>query len=672
MSGFEIYSILVWSLTIFVIGIVGLPLSWKIFGSFRDKGYGLSKILTSLLVSYLVFILAVFKVSSFSRFTIVLAFVIYALFNLKIFLNNKMSFLEDFKTSASLMIFEEFLFFGGLTFWSYIRAHQPDINGLEKFMDYGFVNAILRSKYFPPIDMWFATKPINYYWFGHFLTAFFTKLTNIPSSITYNLMLGTILGFSLSIAFSFISNLVNFDKNKLAKLFAAGIISACLLNFGGNFHTPYYGFKLGFDKYWYPDATRFIGYNPDVDDKTIHEFPIYSYVVSDLHGHLLDLPVVLLFVSAVWVAVTKKKFLEPQKLLVPGFLLGIMFMTNTWDFANYSLLMGFAYLLTNIYNFGLKVKTFFATFIECSLTVLLGIITAVPFMLNFESIAQGVKLVHSHTPLWQLAILWGFPAVLTALFTAIVFKFRKKIILQDIFVFALLISGWVLIALPEIIYVQDIYIASHYRANTMFKLTYQAFVMFYLSSGYIAVRTLNLLNKNFSKGMLFAFYILIFGLILIYPSKAINSYYADLKFNHGLDGEKWLQSIHPEDEKAIDWLRKNASQGESLLEAPGDSYTEFNAISSYTGIPTVSGWFVHEWLWRGSADAPQGRVADIQNIYLTTDSLFAKNLLAKYGTDYVIVGPDEKTKFPELNEAKFKEIGKLVFSTPNLNIYKIN
>lgn len=25
--------------------------------------------------------------------------------------------------------------------------------------------------------------------------------------------------------------------------------------------------------YWFPNATRYIGHNPDVPDKTIHEFP---------------------------------------------------------------------------------------------------------------------------------------------------------------------------------------------------------------------------------------------------------------------------------------------------------------------------------------------------------------------------------------------------------------
>ncbi len=34
------------------------------------------------------------------------------------------------------------------------------------------------------------------------------------------------------------------------------------------------------ESYWFPDATRYIGFDPDVPDKTIHEFPCYSFVLG--------------------------------------------------------------------------------------------------------------------------------------------------------------------------------------------------------------------------------------------------------------------------------------------------------------------------------------------------------------------------------------------------------
>ncbi|MBU0570119.1 hypothetical protein KKB40_05090, partial [Patescibacteria group bacterium] len=104
----------------------------------------------------------------------------------------------------------------------------------------------------------------------------------------------------------------------------------------------------------------------------------------------------------------------------------------------------------------------------------------------------------------------------------------------------------------------------------------------------------------------------------------------------------------------------------------GDSYTEFNVVSSYTGLPTVSGWFVHEWLWRGGSEFPQARVGDITQIYTSSDLVPTKNLLDKYTVEYVIIGNFERQKYPNLNEEKFDELGEIVFTSGNTKVYKLD
>ena len=108
------------------------------------------------------------------------------------------------------------------------------------------------------------------------------------------------------------------------------------------------------------------------------------------------------------------------------------------------------------------------------------------------------------------------------------------------------------------------------------------------------------------------------------------------------------------------------------MEAPGDSYTEYNVVSSYTGLPTVSGWFVHEWLWRGTADIPQARVSEITEIYTSEDSNYTQSLLNKYRVEYVIIGDFEREKFPNLYEQKFNQLGKVVYSSGNTRLYRLN
>ena len=82
---------------------------------------------------------------------------------------------------------------------------------------------------------------------------------------------------------------------------------------------------------------------------------------------------------------------------------------------------------------------------------------------------------------------------------------------------------------------------------------------------------------------------------------------------------------------------------------------------------------VHEWLWRGSSDAVGKLIPDIQNIYQSSDKAATGILLNKYGVEYVVVGPNEKEKYPQLNETKFGALGQLVFTTKSgaSHVYKI-
>lgn len=59
---------------------------------------------------------------------------------------------------------------------------------------------------------------------------------------------------------------------------------------------------------------------------------------------------------------------------------------------------------------------------------------------------------------------------------------------MDFFGIILGISAIGLILIPEIVYVRDIYEKEYARSNTMFKLTYQAFIMFGILLGYVFVR----------------------------------------------------------------------------------------------------------------------------------------------------------------------------------------
>lgn len=622
------------------------------------------------MLTFLVFIFGILKLLPFNNLSIYLFVLTIFLINAWIFQGNKKEIRAILYKKRKIIIFQEILFSLGFVFWTIIRSYQPDIKGLEKFMDFGFINSILNSTYFPPIDMWLSGNTINYYWFGHLWIAVSTKLSNIPSHVTYNLAIATILGLTLISAFSISSSLISTIKKRvnIKTIFAVGIISSLLLVFGGSFHTPIYAIKDGINDYWYPDATRFIGYHPETDDKTIHEFPIYSFVVSDLHAHLINIPFVLLFIAFFMNSIIRN---EKKSLFAASFVLGIMFMTNTWDYANYLLISGVTLGLYYLIQKGINKDSILKITTSFLGILLFSLIIASPFILSFDSITEGVKLVNSHTPLWQLGVLWGFPALLSLLFFFLLIKNKKYIQSSDIFVLSLLTCAWILIIIPEIFYVKDIYISSHHRANTMFKLTYQSFVLFYLLSGYLSIRSLLLIDKKVQKNIVTILYVIIFSSVLTYPSFAINSYYGEFKKYKGLSGKQWIKNTYPNEYAIINWIENNIEDQPVILEASGDSYTDYNFISSYTGLPTVSGWYVHEWLWRGTSEIPQDRTADIRLIYSSDDLLLTKNLLSKYQVNYVIIGALEREKYPDLNEKKFQKLGEKVFSSNSSAIFKL-
>jgi len=722
-----------------LMGIISLPLTFRLFPDFFDKGYIFSKIITAIFLSYILFVLGEFHLVTFSRLNVFCILLLVAAYNLFLFFKPK-DFLLVVKKTWRFFLFEEALFSLGLFFWSFVRATSPDIHGLEKFMDFGFVNSILRSAYFPPHDMWYTPFFINYYYFGHLVTAVLTRMSNLPSFISFNLMLATIFAFTLTISFAlgvqFLFGLFGGKQSSRQKIiiFFGGIITSFIMTFGGNLQTiyaffkPYSGdesppfWKLSFlpfsfpNGYWYPNATRFIYH-------TIHEFPLYSFVVSDLHGHVLDIPFVLLMIALLFslcLSQSKKKTLHPLHLIGAGFLLAIMYMTNAWDGMIYFLLTFFVILFfewNRVVNKAshpivalLPTGKHLATYIrehkkidvltsvlwQAALVLVSFFIFSLPFSLFFNTgeIVHGIGVLCApdfltnvghigpflfepnhcqHSPLWQLGILYGFFVFWCGGLGVLLYKQKKALSISDIFIFLLILLSVSLIIIPEFFYLKDIYPA-HYRANTMFKLVYQSFIMLSLSSGYAIIRIFQFRPEKFiwPSRVYKLFGIFLFGFIAIYPYFAISSYYNQLKTYYGLAGEGFLQKTYPTDYAAIQWINANIVGQPVVLEAQGDSYTDYARVSSATGLPTVLGWTVHEWLWRGSYDPLPERINDVQTMYQSTSVDQTQQLLNKYHVSLVFVGDLERQKYPTLDESKFAQMGKIIYQNGNTRIYEIN
>jgi YYY domain-containing protein len=726
LLGGDFTSFFQWWITIFYIGILFLPLTNLIFHNFHDKGYLFSKAIGIAITGYLMWLLSSLHMMKFTAFSCVSIAVFSMLLNWGIlFLQNKK---KDNKPSGfsiislksrvlDSMIGEELLFLALFLLFTYIRGFKPEAYGTEKFMDYGFMTSMMRSEYMPPQDFWFSGTNINYYYVGQYLAVFLTKLSFVRVNVGYNLMLmmGGALAFALpySLVYNITSQFLRERERKVHLIpLISGILGGAGVCIAGNMHYPtyqwfepwvrkFFGMEASNEKYWFPDATRFIGYHPETTDKTIHEFPAYSFVLGDLHAHVINITFVLtvLAILFAWMCSRKaqsdkslpiwKEVFHPAVILI-AFFIGLFHTTNFWDFPIYFVVSGAVILFTNLAVYNFKRKALIITALHGIFVIAFSEIVSLLFTLRFNQISTNICLVEAQTPLNQLVILWGLPIFTVVSFlcfvvadhyrerkanlnvaerkhTSIIQYLFKNLPTSDLFIITIGLCAVGLILLPEVVYVQDIYSGDYKRANTMFKLTYQAFIMFGICFGYILLRLL-LFWKTKRQRNAAVTCLILFLCSLFYIQNAVNAWYGNIfnrKGYEGLDAAAFMETTMPDDALAINWLNENITEGMPVvLEANGDSYTDYERVSVMTGLPTILGWHTHEWLWKSDTTLLDERAADIEKIYTSTNKSEVLELLNEYDVSYLYVGKLELDKYKIVNHNLLKSLGEVVFSSP--------
>ena len=649
-----------------------------------DRGWGFARVIGWLMLGVPIWFLAHLKIPLNTQWGVWLLTVGWLTVNYWRFLKNKPvqklnQLLKTLRKNWQLVLTEELLFLFGLVFLSLVRGFNPDISSLEKFMDAGLMVAYQNSPHLPIEDMWLSGYSFNYYTFGHFLGSVMLFLTNLKIAVGYNIALGFILGLMLTQAFSLSTILVNLVKKTTQRiLIVSGLLGAFLVNFGSNTHLIWHflSHNFSFKGYWYPDATRFIYH-------TIHEFPAYSYIVSDLHAHVWSMPLVLLTLATIYLwFITLAK---PAKRLIPqvnnfliwaglmGVALGLLASTSTWDLLIYGLfIIILSGLLLSLGRLDLIIPLVKSAVIAAAGTIA----GALPWYLNFQSISAGPRLVEKRSSLNKWLILWtGHLFLTTMAFIATIKSYllrkRGQKISPYLFILAIILTAWTLLLLPEVFYMKDIY-PDHPRANTMFKLTFQAQILMNLTVAWLLGWSLTTKKLKQQARYLALAIIGLFTIITgIYPYFGYRDFYNHLKQYQGLDGLDFLLKEHPTDYLAIKWLSNEVPGRPVVLEAVGDSYTTFARVSTFSGKPTPLGWRVHEWLWRGSYDLPGERDPQIKNIYENPLSAESLESLKNFEVKYIFVGDKEREAYQGIDEVGLKSLGQVVYQVGSTYIIKL-
>ena len=140
---------------------------------------------------------------------------------------------------------------------------------------------------------------------------------------------------------------------------------------------------------------------------------------------------------------------------------------------------------------------------------------------------------------------------------------------------------------------------------------------------------------------------------------------------NSLDGLDYLQAFSPDEYAAVLWLRDEAPRGR-IVEAVGNSYTEFGRVSAATGLATLVNWPGHQRQWRGHLDVFGERERLVEEIYTSGDAVRVRQLLDAYDIRYVYAGPRERSKYGPLQLDEFDSFLKPVREWGGVVIYEIN
>ena len=461
--------VIIWWVIIQVLAAAALPLGFRLFRHLPDRGYALAKPLGLLLVTYLFWLLGMLGFLRNTTGSIVFCVVVVAAISVYCYYqgHDEGPSLPDFLRSRwKLVLVTELLFLAGFALWALYRAYNPEISATEKPMEFAFLNGILRSDRFPPLDPWLSGFAISYYYFGYMMIAVLTRLSGVPSSIAFNLGIALLFAWTLSGVFSAVYNLVAaFLKGARhrepgatampgeplqGKAIGFGLLGAWVVAVAGNLegffealHTRGLGSAAFWewldiknltgaaisggwyptDNWWWWRASRVI-HDRDLlgnSVEVIDEFPFFSFMLGDMHPHVLALPFALVALGLALNLILASNDRNSATVTAGGKTgthgFEIIFGERTWVFAGYALCIGaigflntwdlpiYFAILVGAYavrRLALPMRGWLTDTVIVGLALgLLSFALYVPFYLGFQSQAGGILPTLLFSTRWQ-------------------------------------------------------------------------------------------------------------------------------------------------------------------------------------------------------------------------------------------------------------------------------
>ncbi|MED5450938.1 MAG: DUF2298 domain-containing protein [Chloroflexota bacterium] len=757
---------IIWLILIELIGISTFVIFLKLFKAMPDKGYSISKPLGIILISLISWLISLSKIVPVTEATAVVLLISLVTCSGLIGAVKWRLIKQVVANNCRIILLIEIVFILTYLIFFAIRYSDPGINHTEQPMDFAFLNASINTYMGEPLDPWFKGEKISYYYFGYWIFGTLTKISQLPSFASYNLALATIPALTASILFALTAMFLKisrhrFDLSVIACSVLAtscGILMANLQGILEFFRINSVG-SVGFWKticidgmqnpvmnsvdswrptefWWWFKTSRVINYfGPTCEgeglDYTINEFPFFSYLLGDLHPHIMVTPFLLVFLYLVYNLYKQNAPIQPNvsywtKVGIIGASLGCVCFINMWMLPVCVSVLAGVFLLS-----WLSPKSFNSITLVKSIFFIMGIsmLILLPYFWSFQSSVNGLSRSAFQTSGIHGFIVWGplfilcLPQVIWSFSTTTIGKTWKSDISFSIAItglpwlirflipesnvsseansminFAIPVTifcfisnltllnltrregltsrnlilsifslSMMLILVPELFYIGDVY---GNRMNTVFKLYYPVWIFLSICSGYSIYQWA---RGNIRTSKLLKYpYTLIACLIVLgafyYTPAAAMTKIGESNISGFIESDSGLEESQL---SALKYAKTNIAINQGILESVGE-WDRSGFISRNTGIANIVNWPGHQNQWRDSNPDVYQRAADVETIYSTEDTNQAKSLLSKYQIDFVYIGKQELNKYSNNQLAKFESMGILVFgSTDNIRIIKL-